>query len=131
MVQNIIFIVVIVVLMACACIGMWKLSKWMVIPIQIILFVLLISVVVRVFMNKENAQKLNEELKKSGIAEVEKKAVSGAVDALNNRMTNDEKTAQAPAAAPAKEVKQTAPAAEKTQKPAAKSTGEVNFVDML
>ena len=127
MVQNIIFIVVIVVLMACACIGMWKLSKWLVIPIQIILFVLLISVVIKVFVNKENAQKLNEELKKSGVAEVEQGAVSGAFDALKRNDTGN--TAQQ-APAPAKEAQPAAPAAEKTQKPA-QNSGNVSFVDML
>ena len=125
MVQNIIFIVMIVVLMVSACIGMWKLSKWLVIPIQIILFVLLISVVIKVFVNKENAEKLNEEIKKSGIAEVEKKVIPGTVGALQDRNTN-ENTAQAPTPAPAP----TTPATVKTQKPTTQS-GEVNFVDML
>ena len=132
MVQNIIFILVIVFLIAGAFFWMWKLSKWLVIPIQIILFILLISVVVKVFVNKDNVQKLNEELKKSGVAEVEEKAVTGAVDALNKRYNNGNTTTQTPA--PSQEVQKAAPAAEKAQTPAGKpaeKSGNVNFVDML
>ena len=139
MVQNIVFALVIIFLMAGAFFWMWKLSKWLVIPIQIILFVLLITVVIKVFVNKDNAERLNNELAKSGIAEVEKRAVSGAVRALTKNNSNEETIAKStPTSQPViqqenadsaiKKEQQASPAAEKKQPT---KSGEVNFVDML
>ena len=84
MTQSIILALVIIFLMAGAFFWMWKLSKWLIIPIQIILFALLVSVVIKVFVTKDNAERLNQELEKSGISEIEQKVVSGAIGALKN-----------------------------------------------
>ena len=131
MLQTIILSLVIIFLLAGSFFWMWKLSKWLIIPIQIILFILLATVVIKVFVTKENADKLNKELEKSGIVEVEKRAVTGAVDALKNNAGNDEKAAAQPAETkPAAQEAKPAPAPEKKEsKPAQKS--ETTFVDML
>ena len=142
MITNIIFALLIIFLMAGAFFWMWKLSKWLVIPIQIILFALLIVVVVKVFATKENADRLHDELEKSGIAEVEKQAVSGAVNALKKNYGKDSSaentsaetasdtgtdTAAAPETAEAKPQTQDAG---KSTTPAADSK-PINFVEML
>ena len=123
MLQTIILSLVIIFLLAGSFFWMWKLSKWLIIPIQIILFILLATVVIKVFVTKENADKLNKELEKSGIVEVEKRAVTGAVDALKNNAGNDEKAA-------AQLVEQPAPSVGKKD---AKSANDEtpNFIDML
>ena len=110
MLLNIIFAVMIIFLMVAVFIGMWKLGKWMVIPIQIILFALLIFVVFKVFATRENAEKLHAELEKSGIAEVEKGAVSGAINALKKTKEKNNP--------PAAETEKEASAADTAEKPA-------------
>lgn len=141
MLQNIILVLVIIFLIAGAFFWMWKLSKWLVIPIQIILFVLLISVVVKVFVNKDNAKRLGNELTNTRIAEEGKKTVSGAFSALTKDNSGEEIVAnsmptsqtviqQKNADSETKEKLQISPAADKKQKQPAKSEG-VNFIDML
>ena len=141
MTQNIIFALVIIFLMAGAFFWMWKLSKWLVIPIQIILFALLITVIIKVFISKDNAERLNNELAKTGIAEVEKRAVSGAVNALTQNNSNEEPVEkskpisqtdiqQENANSATKEDLQISSDVEPQQKQPAKSE-KINFVDML
>ena len=142
MVQNIIFALMIIFLMAGAFFWMWKLSKWLVIPIQIILFILLMVVVVKVFVNKDNAARLHSELEKSGIAEVEKKSVSNAVSMIKNNVEKqpaasapvyEQKNNPQPAVptpAPVSEKKPNQQPASPTKTTPTKNT-ELNFVDML
>ena len=119
MLLNIIFAVMIIFLMVAVFIGMWKLGKWMVIPIQIILFALLIFVVFKVFATRENAEKLHAELEKSGIAEVEKGAVSGAINALKKtKEKNNPPAADTEKEAPAADTEKEASAADTAEKPA-------------
>ena len=112
---------------------MWKLSKWLLIPIQIILFALLVTVVVKVFVTKDNADRLNAELEKSGIAEVEKAAVTGAVNALKKNKEGKAAANEAKPAAPQEaNAAQSKPAPEAAKKqPSAEKSGETNFVDLL
>ena len=146
MAQNIIFALVIIFLIAGAFFWMWKLSKWLVIPIQIILFVLLIIVVIKVFVTKDNAERLNQELNKSGIAEIEQKIISGTVDTLKDRhgknssdtakvqpqspRTEHEKATPQKSDVPENKPQQTAPAVE-NKKTESGINKELNFVDMF
>ena len=128
MLQNIVLVSVIVFLMAGVFWGMWKLSKWLLIPIQIILFLLLVFTVVRIFMTKENAEKLNAELKNSGIIELESKAVNQACSALSANLKSkaEEKAAVPPVIKKQENKKKVSPA------PAAKQEKEEeNFADLL
>ena len=137
MLQNIVLVSVIVFLTAGVFWGMWKLSKWLMIPIQIILVLLLVCIVVRIFMTKENAERLNAELKNSGIIELESKAVNQACGALSTNLKGktEEKTPHTQAAD-----SRPAPPAVKKQEdnkkvspaPAAKQEKEEeNFADLL
>lgn len=131
MTQNIIFALVIIFLMAGAFFWMWKLSRWLLIPIQIILFILLVTVVVKVFVTKDNAERLNAELEKSGIAEVESAAISGAVNALKKN-TDRGTSAEAKPTETAAPAVQSVPETKKEQAPApAAKSKEVNFINML
>lgn len=91
MAVNIIFALVIIALIAGVFYWLWKLSKWLVIPIQIILFITLVFIVFKVFVNKENAEKLHKELKNSGIVEVEKKIISQTTNTLKNTLPSTSK----------------------------------------
>ena len=104
---------------------MWKLSKFLVIPIQLTLFILLVIVIVRVFVNKENADKLKSEITKSNIPEIEKKIVSVSGGALRDAAANkDNGTQPSPQTQPA--VRQ-----EKPETSPAKTGANNNFVDLL
>ncbi len=122
---NIIFALVLIFLMAGTFFWMWKLSKFLVIPIQLTLFILLVIVVVRVFVNKENADKLKGEITKSNIPEIEKKIVSVSGDALRNAAANkDSGTQPSPQAQPTV-------SGQTSQSSPAKTGTNNNFVDLL
>lgn len=91
MVQNIIGILVIIFLMAGVCWGMWKLSKWLVIPIQIVLFILLVTMIFRIFATSDNAKLINDEVEKSGIVKFEKQTFSNAAESLITEKKSEEK----------------------------------------
>lgn len=121
--SHFITILIIVLLMIAVFCFMWRLSKLLVLPLQLVLFILLIVVVTRVFVNKENAEKLHEEVSKSKIPEIEKKVFdltgSSAADAVNVYKDDDAK-------------EEPAPQPSKAAAPKANSnSGEINFVDML
>ncbi len=125
MATNIIFALVIIFLMAGSFVWMWKLSRFLVIPIQVVLFILLVIVVVRVFVNKENADKLKGEITKSNIPEIEKTIVSVSGDALTDAAANNGNgTRQSPRTKPT--VRE-----EKPKTPPAKNDTNNNFVDLL
>ena len=143
MLQNIIFALIIIFLMAGAFFWMWKLSKWLVIPIQIILFSLLMIVIFKVFVTRDNAEKLNSELEKSGIAKVEEAAVTGTLNAVKSSSeakTPDEKPGNEKNTAKVVQVNEPAnnitkqPAAEPKpvqQQAAAEQPEKVNLIDLL
>ena len=106
---NIVFILVVLFLIIGVFVAMWKLSKWLVVPIQIILFILLITMAFKVFVTKENVEMLNKELGNSKIVQVETKALSGALDAF----TSDKKEESG------SEAKSDISSAEDTAKPSA------------
>ena len=121
MASYIIFASVIVFLMAGTFFWMWKLSRYLVIPIQVTLFILLIIVVVKVFVNKDNAAKLNKEISQSGIPELETKVVSASMETLKNTARKDN-SVQPPASSSAPEKKTV---------PAKTVSGNDNFVELL
>lgn len=122
MATYIIFVLVIIFLMAGSFFWMWKLSKYLVIPIQIALFILLIIVVVKVFATRENADKLKGEIEQSGIAKLESSMVSASSNAVRSSVKSND--VARPTASDS--VGKTAPATD--AKPAG---GNGNFVDML
>ena len=94
---NIVFLLVVLFLIIGVFVAMWKLSKWLVVPIQIILFILLITMAFKVFVTKENVELLNKELGNSKIVQVETKALAGALDAFTSDKKDDnasDKTAE-------------------------------------
>ena len=117
MATYIILALVIVFLMAGCLFFTWKLSKFLVLPIQLVLFVLLVIVIFKVFATKENAEKLKTELDRSGIPKLEEKVVGISADAVKDA---------------AKQNDAPAPAAQGTKVEQPKKTGgNTNFVDLL
>lgn len=78
------YIITGIVLLAvfCALIaGMWKASKYLVIPTQILIFIALIFIVIKVFFTSDNVRAFNREIKKSGIVESQITAAKNIVTA--------------------------------------------------
>ena len=73
MLPYIITILIIVAISGSLISGIWKVSHYLVYPIQIILFLILIGVCVKAFFKWENAENLHKEVEKSGVAEVQQK----------------------------------------------------------
>ena len=69
--------------------SMWSLSKKLVIPIQICLFILLVIMLFKTFGTKENFDRLNDQVQKSGIANIEEKAVVDSVKAVGGAIKSD------------------------------------------
>ena len=84
--MYIIYALIVLFLIAGVFWAMWKLSNLLLLPIQIILFAILVFLVFKVFFTKENAEILHKELEKSGVVQVEKRAISGGGDALTQRV---------------------------------------------
>ena len=140
MATYIIFGLVIVFLMAGSFVWMWKLSRYLVIPIQVTLFVLLILVVVKVFATRENADKLKGEIDRSNLPKLETTIISVSSDAIRDsiKSNGDARPASvAPASAEkasaARSVPSPGPASAATQKAGtAKTAGASdNLVDFL
>ena len=94
MVTNIIFALVVIALIAGVFYWLWKLSKWLVIPIQIILFITLVVIVIKVFVNKENAEKLHKEITNSGIVEVENRVIKETTNSFKKVLTTSDKATE-------------------------------------
>ena len=94
MVTNIIFALVVIALIAGVFYWLWKLSKWLVIPIQIILFITLVVIVIKVFVNKENAEKLHKEITNSGIVEVENRVIKETTNSFKKVLTTSDKAVE-------------------------------------
>lgn len=91
--------IVLVAVLAALISGMWKASKYLVIPTQILIFLALIFIVVKVFFNWNNVKTLNSEIEKSGIVDSQKTAAQSIVDNAKNSMSDGGQT-QKPAAEP-------------------------------
>lgn len=91
MLLDIIVVLVIIFLMVGVCWSMWKLSKWLVIPIQIVLFILLLIAVVRIVFTPDNAERIKEAVRQSGVVELEQKSISGAAETFKKDTKNTEK----------------------------------------
>ena len=125
---NIVFILVVLFLIIGVFVAMWKLSKWLVVPIQIILFILLITMAFKVFVTKENVEMLNKELGNSKIVQVETKALAGALDAFtsdkkdeNGAETKDDAKTAAETEKPSASAEESKPAAEQQENASAKT----------
>ena len=67
MILYIVTAVVVIVLMIYIIKALWSVSAMLVIPLQIILFLILAFLVFKIFFTKENVQKISTEIDKSGI----------------------------------------------------------------
>ena len=140
MAAYIIFALVIVFLMAGSFFWMWKLSRYLVIPIQVALFILLIIVVVKVFATRENADKLKNEIDRSSLPKLETTILSVSSDAIRDSIKSNG-DARPASIAPTSEDKVPAAravpspgstsAATKKAEPAKSAGASDNFVDFL
>ena len=70
---------------------LWNLSKWLVIPIKIVLFILLVTMIFRIFATSDNAKLINDEVEKSGIVKFEKQTFSNAAESLITEKKSEER----------------------------------------
>lgn len=54
----------------------WKISRWLLLPVQILLFLILVAVAVKLLATKENVQRIDKTVREH-IPEAEKTAISG------------------------------------------------------
>lgn len=83
-------VLVIVMLVSGVLFYMWKLSKWLVLPIQLILFSLLIIVVFRVFVNQKNIENLHDEIANAGISDLETQVMDLAASTVTDMTVKSE-----------------------------------------
>ena len=76
--------------------GIWSAAKKITVPIQIILFVVLLVCVVRLFCTKENAQKLYEGVAKSGVSQRVENTMRSALNLSPAEVAKNEVSAPAP-----------------------------------
>ena len=66
--------------------AMWKCAKRIAFILSIFLFIILVAVVVKVFFNKENVEKLHANISASGIDQIAENAAAKSVDAVKRRV---------------------------------------------
>lgn len=113
MLNYIITAIVIIVAMVFLVKAMWKTSKILVIPIQIILFGVLCFACFKIFFSKENVKQLNNAIENSGISEMNQALLEKGGDAIA-------KTVNGESSAPAENAPVNTPVAEDAEKVAAK-----------
>ena len=86
--------------------AMWKCAKRIAFILSIFLFIILVAVVVKVFFNKENVEKLHANISASGIDQIAENAAAKSVDAVKSPRSQQGENAPAVKPAPA----ETAPA---------------------
>ena len=82
MLLNIIYALVIIFLIVCTLRWLWEISKLLLAIIQLILFVILILIVVRIFVNWDNTDQHSHGFDKSGIVQFEDSSFSRAADTV-------------------------------------------------
>lgn len=93
MLTNIITAVIIIISMIFLLKAMWKTAKVLIIPIQIILFLLLCFVCFKIFFSKENVKKLNQAVKDSEIAEINQSMLEKGSKSIKQAVGGSEKSA--------------------------------------
>ena len=91
MLTWIITFLIIISLVFSLCHSMWHLSKRLVIPMQICLFILLLLLLVKTFATKDNLKRVHEEVEKSGIPKFEEKAIKDSIKGVTNVLDGTEK----------------------------------------
>ena len=86
--------------------AMWKCAKRIAFILSIFLFIILVAVVVKVFFNKENVEKLHANISASGIDQIAENAAAKSVDAVKSSWSQQGENAPAVKPVPA----ETAPA---------------------
>ncbi len=74
----VITVLIVIALSAALVAGLWKVSKWLLIPIQCILFAVLLWICIKTFYDSDIFHSLHKSVKESGIAELEKETISTA-----------------------------------------------------
>ncbi len=101
--------------------SMWSLSKKLVIPMQICLFILLVLMLFKTFGTKENFDRLNEQVGKSGIVTLEEKAVVDSVKTVGDVIKTDgQSVAQPQSQTPAEPKEEKCAEPKEEEKPARK-----------
>ena len=81
--------------------AMWKCAKRIAFILSIFLFIILVAVVVKVFFNKENVEKLHANISASGIDQIAENAAAKSVDAVKSSWSQQVEKAPAVKPAPA------------------------------
>ena len=81
--------------------AMWKCAKRIAFILSIFLFIILVAVVVKVFFNKENVEKLHANISASGIDQIAENAAAKSVDAVKSSWSQQVENAPAVKPAPA------------------------------
>ena len=88
MITTIIITALVIIMLAAGAFSfMWKLSRWLVIPMQILLFIILLTVVIKVFCTKENIEKLHTEISGSAVPAIEEKVMDTAMNEITENVS--------------------------------------------
>jgi len=79
MLPYIITILIVISLSVSLITGAWRVSRYLVIPMQVVLFIILIGVCIKVFFKSENFDSLHKGVKESGVAELQQKVLKTTV----------------------------------------------------
>ena len=88
MLPYIITILILVAISGSLISGVWKVSRYLVYPMQIIIFLLLIGVCVKAFFKWENIESLHKGVEESGVVEIQQKVLKTSMSEAKNMATS-------------------------------------------
>ena len=92
MLLNILYAFAIIFLIVCTLRWLWEISKLLLVIIQLILFIILIFIVVRIFVNWDNTDQQDHDWDKSGMVQLEDTSFSEAANTIKKNVIDIKNT---------------------------------------